>query len=62
MGIDYTQEQREIIIDVLKSALTIETSIDQGWENDYKIYTRLMLDGECISESCDDLPRPRASW
>lgn len=61
--VDMTHETRELLMEILRDALTIEVDVGYGYySSDRTVRVKLKLDGETISEGYDTLPTPNVSY
>ena len=58
--VNYTNELREQVIDILKNSLTVEVNQYDDWGSQV-LKVKVLVDGDCISEDFVYLPVPSIS-
>jgi hypothetical protein len=59
--VNYTNELREQVIDILKNSLTVEVNQYNDWGSQV-LKVKVLVDGDCISEDFVSLPAPQISY
>lgn len=59
--VDYTQELRDQVIDIIKNSVTVEVNQYDDWGSQV-LKVKVLVDDECISEDFVSLPTPKVSY